>query len=94
MVAGITVLVVESILMVFCALSFLNMWFAWACLVGMLLCVVISAIILPTSIRGIKTRTPSRGRAIANTAISGMALLIALAYAMYAAILLAVFSYF
>ena len=94
MVVGITVLVVEFILMVFCSLSFLNTWFAWACLIGMFLCAVISAIILPTSIRGIKTRTPTRGRAIANTAISGTALLIALSYAMYAVILLAIFSYF
>ena len=42
---------------------------------------------LPKSIKGIKTRTPSRGKAIATTAIAGTAVMLGVIYALTVSIL-------
>ena len=47
---------------------------------------------LPKSIKGIKTRTPSRGKAIATTAIAGTAVFVGIIYAITLSILAGVFG--
>ena len=74
MVAAITVLVIEFILLCASGFAYFNIGLAWGIVGGMVLCAIVGGIILPGAINGIKTRTPSRGKAIATTAMAGTAI--------------------
>lgn len=74
MVAAITILVIEFILLCAMPFAYLQIGIVWGLVAGNIICAIIGAIILPGAIQGIKTRTPSRGKAIATTAMAGTAI--------------------
>ena len=94
MVAGITILAIEFILLCASAFGYIYPVVAWCVLAGMAVCAILGGIILPFGIKGIKTRTPSRGKAIATTAMAGVAIIIGVTTALSMAFSLAYLSYF
>ena len=94
MVAAITILVVEFILLCATGFAYFNVGVAWGIMGGMIVCAIIGGIILPGSIKGIKTRTPSRGKAIATTAMAGTAVGIGAIMALTMAFIAAMLYYF
>ena len=94
MVAAITILAIEFVLMCASGFAYFNIGIAWGVMGGMIVCAIIGAIILPGAIRGIKTRTPSRGRAIATTAMAGTAIGIGVIMALTMAFIAAFLTYF
>jgi hypothetical protein len=94
MAAAITILVVEFILLCAMPFAYFQIGIAWGLVAGNIICAIIGAIILPGAIQGIKTRTPSRGKAIATTAMAGTAIGIGLIMALTMAFIAVFLTYY
>ena len=93
MAAAITVLIIEFILLCLMPFAYFNIGLAWAVVAGMIGCAIVGGVILPGAISGIKTRTPSRGKAIATTAMAGIAIAIGATMALSMLFIVAVLRY-
>lgn len=93
MVAWITLLVIEFILVCASAFGFVYPVVAWCVMCSMVVCAAIGGIILPGAIKGIKSKTPSRGQAIAKTAMAGTVIGIGVVISISMAFNLAFMSY-
>lgn len=81
MVGAIIVLAIEIVLAGVAGLIYFFPFAGWILAGCYLVLALIAGLMLPKSIKGIKTRTPSRGKAIATTAIAGSAVLFGIIYA-------------
>ena len=87
MVGAIIVLSIELVLTGCAALVYFFPFVGWILAGVYLVLALIAGLMLPKSIKGIKTRTPSRGKAIATTAIAGTAVMLGVIYALTVSIL-------
>ena len=87
MVGAIIVLSIELVLTGCAALVYFFPFVGWILAGVYLVLALIAGLMLPKSIKGIKTRTPSRGKAIATTAIAGTAVMLGIIYALTISIL-------
>ena len=87
MVGAIIVLSIELVLTGCAALVYFFPFVGWILAGVYLVLALIAGLMLPKSIKGIKTRTPSRGKAIATTAIAGTAVMLGVIYALTVGIL-------
>ena len=81
MVGAIVVLSIEFVLAGAAGLIYFFPFVGWILAGVYLVLAIIAGLMLPKSIKGIKTRTPSRGKAIATTAIAGTAVMVGIIYA-------------
>ena len=91
MVGAIIVLSIELVLAGVAGLIYFFPFVSWILAGVYLVLALVAGLMLPKSIKGIKTRTPSRGKAIATTAIAGTAVMVGIIYAITVCILGVVF---
>ena len=92
MVGAIIVLAIEFTLMGLAGLMYFGSYIGWILGGCYLILALIAGLMLPKGIKGIKTRNPSRGKAIATTAIAGTAVFVGIIYAITLSVLAGVFD--